>query len=93
MSSSNRRIAVLAASSLVALGVVAVPALATQTVKINSRVTVADNQPAFHGRVKSPNHACEQQRKAHTACRDRRPARFAPFNLSLIRRHLDAALL
>jgi hypothetical protein len=63
MSSASRRIAVLAALSLVALVVVAVPALATQTVKINSRITLSDNPPAFHGRVKSSKPACEQQRK------------------------------
>jgi hypothetical protein len=63
MSSAHRRIAALVASSLVALVVVAVQALATQTVKINSRVTISSNAPAFHGHVKSSNHACEVQRK------------------------------
>ena len=63
MSSTHRRMAVLAAGSLVALAVVAVPALATQTVKINSKVTLSDNAPAFHGRVKSNNSGCEEQRK------------------------------
>jgi hypothetical protein len=63
MSRAHRRIAVLAGSSLVALAVVAIPALATQTVKINSRVTISTNAPAFHGQVKSKNFACERQRK------------------------------
>jgi hypothetical protein len=63
MSSVHRRIAVPAAALLVALLVVAVPALATRTVKINSRVTISSNAPAFHGQVKSNNFACERQRK------------------------------
>jgi hypothetical protein len=63
MSSAHRRIAVLVASSLVALVVVAVQALATQTVKINSRVTISSNAPAFHGQVKSNKSACERQRR------------------------------
>ena len=54
---------VLAAALTLALALVAVPALATHTVKINSRVTISSRPPAFHGHVKSPNHACEIQRK------------------------------
>jgi hypothetical protein len=43
---------------------VAIPALAQpNTVHINSTVTLANHAPAFHGRVKSPNDACEQGRK------------------------------
>jgi hypothetical protein len=63
MSSVHRRIAGLAGALLVALAVVAVPALATQTVKIDSKVTISTQAPAFHGKVKSDNHACETQRK------------------------------
>jgi hypothetical protein len=60
---SPHRLVVLAASSLVGLALVAVPALATQTKKIDSKITLPPNEPAFHGRVESRNPACERQRK------------------------------
>ncbi|HMC06091.1 MAG TPA: hypothetical protein VKG89_01725 [Solirubrobacterales bacterium] len=59
----HRRIAWLSGALVAALAVVAVPALATQTVKIDSKVTMSSQAPAFHGKVKSDNHACETQRK------------------------------
>jgi hypothetical protein len=59
----HRRAGVLAVASLLALAVVAVPALATQTVKINSKVTISTRPPAFHGHVKSSKSACEIHRK------------------------------
>ena len=52
---------------VLAVGAVAVPALASQTVKIDSRVTEAvedsSGGTAWHGRVKSSKHACEVHRK------------------------------
>jgi hypothetical protein len=61
--SSSRRLMALACVALGATALVAVPALATQTVKIDSKVTISSHAPAFHGRVKSDNHACETQRR------------------------------
>jgi hypothetical protein len=50
----------VAAAGLVAL--VAVPALATQTVHIASEIKLRNHAPAFHGRIVSDNDACEQGR-------------------------------
>ena len=61
--SSFRRLSALVCVALGATALVAVPALATQTVKINSKVTISTKAPAFHGRVKSSNQACEIHRK------------------------------
>src|SRR3954452_11936197 len=68
---NRRRIAVMGLGVLAA-GAVAVPALASQTVKIDSKVTLAVDAgrchggqcsaTAFHGRVKSSRHACEVHR-------------------------------
>ena len=63
MPRAHGRNALFAAVLTLALVLVAVPALATQTVKINSRVQISTQPPAFHGHVKSPNHACEIHRK------------------------------
>jgi hypothetical protein len=63
MSRFHRRLAVAACAALAGVAIAAIPALATQTVKIDSKVTISNNAPAFHGRVKSSNSACEQQRK------------------------------
>jgi hypothetical protein len=56
----------IAAVGLAALAS-AVPVLAGgqpgQKVKIKSEITMADNFPAFHGRVKAKNDACVGQRK------------------------------
>jgi hypothetical protein len=35
----------------------------TNTVEIKSRIILRESFPAFHGRVKSPNQACVQQRR------------------------------
>ena len=61
--SSSRRVMALACVALGAATIAAVPALATQTVKINSKVTISSKAPAFHGKVKSSNQACEIHRK------------------------------
>jgi hypothetical protein len=63
MSKFQRRLAVAACAALTAAAIAAIPALATQTVKIDSKVTISTNAPAFHGQVKSDNAACERQRK------------------------------
>ena len=57
------RLAPLACAALVAAALIAVPALATNVVKIDSKVTISTQPPAFHGHVKSIKHACEIQRK------------------------------
>jgi hypothetical protein len=57
------RMGVTAVAALAALAT-AVPALGGgHTVKIESELTMADNSPAFHGRVKAKNDACVGQRK------------------------------
>jgi hypothetical protein len=63
MSHFHRRLAVLAFAALAAAAIAAIPALAANTVKIDSRVTISDNAPAFHGHVKSERNACERHRK------------------------------
>jgi hypothetical protein len=60
--SSSRRLMALACLALGATALIAVPALATQTVKIDSKVTISSKAPAFHGKVKSSNQACEIHR-------------------------------
>jgi hypothetical protein len=62
MSQAHRRAALIVCAAL-ATAVAAVPALATNVVKIDSKVTISAHAPAFHGRVKSDNHACETGRK------------------------------
>ena len=62
MSQAHRRAALIVCAVLTA-AVAAVPALATNVVKIDSKVTISAHAPAFHGRVKSDNHACETGRK------------------------------
>jgi hypothetical protein len=60
---SWRRIALMAVGVLAA-GAVAVPALASHTVKIDSTVTLPPPQKhPFSGEVESSNHACEVHRK------------------------------
>ena len=64
---TRSKLVVSACAALAALAVIALPALpalagGTQVVKIPSRVRVADHPPAFHGRVRSPRHACEVHR-------------------------------
>jgi hypothetical protein len=63
---NRRRIAVVA--GVLAAAAVSVPALASQTVKIDSKVTLAiDKSDIFvaggHGRVEASKHACEVDRK------------------------------
>jgi hypothetical protein len=57
--------AVLALTAGLALafsGLTISAAAATNTVEINSRIIMRESFPAFHGRVKSPNDACEDNR-------------------------------
>jgi hypothetical protein len=63
MSHARRRLALIVGASLAAATVAAIPALATNVVKIDSKVTISTRAPAFHGKVKSDNHACEVHRK------------------------------
>jgi hypothetical protein len=51
------------AVGVLAAGALAVPALASQTVRFDSRVIWSGpNRPTFSGRVKSSRHACEFNR-------------------------------
>ena len=63
MSLLSRRLAVLTLGVLSVIAVVSIPSLATQVVRHDSKVTISEKFPAFHGRVKSNAHPCVQQRK------------------------------
>jgi hypothetical protein len=62
MSRFHRRLAIAACVAFVGAAIAAIPALGA-IVKINSKVTISSQAPAFHGKVKSSNTACEQHRK------------------------------
>lgn len=55
--------AVLALVGVVVLSWSTSVAGTTNTVEIKSRIILRETFPAFHGRVKSPNQACIQQRR------------------------------
>jgi hypothetical protein len=59
MPQAHRRVALIVGAAIATAAVAAIPALATNVVKIDSQVTISHHAPAFHGRVKSDNHACE----------------------------------
>src|SRR5919198_6443201 len=63
MSLLSRRLAMLTLGVLSVIAVVSIPSLATQVVKHDSKVTISEKAPAFHGRVKSSAHPCVEQRK------------------------------
>jgi hypothetical protein len=63
MSHTHRRAAVFACAALAVAAVAAIPALATNIVKIDSKVTISEKAPAFHGHVRSDNNACESKRR------------------------------
>jgi hypothetical protein len=55
------RAAVLGVAACLA---VAIPALAQPvTVRVDSKITISESPPAFHGKVKADNAACEPNRK------------------------------
>ena len=58
----TRKLALTAVLALVLSGLTISAAPATNTVEINSRLIMRPNFPAFHGRVKSPNNACVDNR-------------------------------
>ncbi len=58
------RVLVLAATSaLIAVPAVALAGGAGQTVELDSNVKIRNSFPAFHGKVKSHNAACVEQRR------------------------------
>ena len=59
----SRRFTMFTFVVLSIIAIAAIPALATQVVKHDSKVTVSQKAPAFHGRVKSSARPCVQQRK------------------------------
>jgi hypothetical protein len=63
MSQAHRRVALIVCAALATAAAAAIPALATNVVKIDSKVTISTRAPAFHGKVKSDRHACETGRK------------------------------
>jgi hypothetical protein len=63
MSKAHHRVALIAGAALATAAVAAIPALASQVVKIDSKVTISHRAPAFHGHVKSDNSGCESFRK------------------------------
>jgi hypothetical protein len=62
MPKAHRRVALIVGAALATAAVAAIPALATNIVKIDSKVRISHHAPAFHGRVKSDNQACEEGR-------------------------------
>ena len=61
---SRMRLASAAALlALAALGTLTTQVWGTHVVKINSRVSIAEHNLTFHGKVRSPNHGCVEGRK------------------------------
>ena len=58
----TRKLAITAVLALALSGLTISAAPATNTVEINSRIIMRPNFPAFHGRVKSHNDACVDNR-------------------------------
>ena len=59
MPKAHRRVALIVGAAIATAAVAAIPALATNVVKIDSKVTISHRAPAFHGKVKSDNSGCE----------------------------------
>ena len=59
MPQAHRRVALIVGAAIATAAVAAIPALATNVVKIDSKVTISHRAPAFHGKVKSDNSGCE----------------------------------
>ena len=76
MPQAHSRVALIVCAALAAFAVAAIPALATNVVKIDSRVTISAHAPAFHGQVKSDNHACEVGRNVKLFKRRHGPDQF-----------------
>lgn len=57
------KLALTAVLTLALAGLAVTAAPATNTVEINSRIIMRQSFPAFHGKVKSPNDACTQDRR------------------------------
>ena len=49
--------------ALAALATVTTQVWGTHVVKINSKVSIAEHNLTFHGKVRSPNHGCVEGRK------------------------------
>jgi hypothetical protein len=58
----NPKLALTAILALVIAGLAITAAPAANTVEINSRIVMRQSFPAFHGKVKSSNEACVQNR-------------------------------
>ncbi len=58
----SQKLALTAILALAISGLAVTAAPATNTVEINSRIIIRQTFPAFHGKVKSSNHACVQNR-------------------------------
>src|SRR4029079_13488601 len=56
------KLALTAILALAISGLAVTAAPATNTVEINSRIIMRHSFPAFHGKVKSPNDACVENR-------------------------------
>jgi len=76
MPQAHRRVALIVGAATATAAVAAIPALATNVVKIDSKVTISHHAPAFHGRVKSDNHACEVGRNVKLFKRRHGPDQF-----------------
>ena len=76
MPKAHRRVPLILGAAIATAAVAAIPALATNVVKIDSKVTISHHAPAFHGRVKSDNHACEVGRNVKLFKRRHGPDQF-----------------
>jgi hypothetical protein len=58
-----RLAAVVAVVAVAALATLAAQVWGSHLVKINSKVSIAEHNLTFHGKVRSPNHGCVEGRK------------------------------
>jgi hypothetical protein len=62
MRSSKRRLLIGLTLAMLGAAIVALPAWAA-VVRIDSKVNIGNGPPAFHGKVRSDNNACERRRR------------------------------
>ena len=63
MPKAHRRVPLILGAAIATAAVAAIPALASNVVRIDSKVRISHRAPAFHGKVRSDNNGCESNRK------------------------------